>query len=60
MPRFNRLLITGAAGNLGQVLREGLATPMIRGSNLLVKLSAGLAILMMMAGTNNPKIEKVN
>lgn len=25
MPRFNRLLITGAAGNLGTVLREGLA-----------------------------------
>jgi len=25
MPRFNRLLITGAAGNLGQVLRRGLA-----------------------------------
>jgi len=25
MPRFNRLLITGAAGNLGRVLREGLA-----------------------------------
>jgi uronate dehydrogenase len=25
MPRFNRLLITGAAGNLGQVLRQGLA-----------------------------------
>jgi len=25
MPRFNRLLITGAAGNLGQVLRTGLA-----------------------------------
>lgn len=25
MPRFNRLLITGAAGNLGQVLRKGLA-----------------------------------
>jgi len=24
MPRFNRLLITGAAGNLGQVLRQGL------------------------------------
>ena len=25
MPRFNRLLITGAAGNLGTVLRQGLA-----------------------------------
>ena len=25
MPRFNRLLITGAAGNLGSVLRKGLA-----------------------------------
>ncbi len=25
MPRFDRLLITGAAGNLGQVLRRGLA-----------------------------------
>ena len=25
MPRFNRLLITGAAGNLGDVLRKGLA-----------------------------------
>ena len=25
MPRFNRLLITGAAGNLGQELRRGLA-----------------------------------
>lgn len=25
MPRFNRILITGAAGNLGAVLREGLA-----------------------------------
>ncbi len=25
MPRFNRLLITGAAGNLGKVLRKGLA-----------------------------------
>lgn len=25
MPRFNRLLITGAGGNLGQVLRKGLA-----------------------------------
>ncbi len=25
MPRFNRLLITGAAGNLGGVLRQGLA-----------------------------------
>ncbi len=25
MPRFDRLLITGAAGNLGSVLREGLA-----------------------------------
>lgn len=25
MPRFNKLLITGAAGNLGQVLRQGLA-----------------------------------
>ncbi len=25
MPRFNRLLITGAAGNLGNVLRQGLA-----------------------------------
>jgi uronate dehydrogenase len=25
MPRFNRLLITGAAGNLGAVLRQGLA-----------------------------------
>ena len=24
MPRFNRLLITGAGGNLGRVLREGL------------------------------------
>lgn len=25
MPRFNRILITGAAGNLGKILREGLA-----------------------------------
>ncbi|HKJ53286.1 MAG TPA: NAD-dependent epimerase/dehydratase family protein, partial [Gammaproteobacteria bacterium] len=25
MPRFNRLLITGAAGNLGRELRRGLA-----------------------------------
>ena len=25
MPRFNRLLITGAAGNLGRELRKGLA-----------------------------------
>ena len=25
MPRFNRLLITGAAGNLGRVLRRGAA-----------------------------------
>ena len=25
MPRFNRLLITGAAGNLGRVMRAGLA-----------------------------------
>ena len=25
MPRFNRLLITGAAGNLGRVMRTGLA-----------------------------------
>ena len=25
MPRFNRLLITGAAGNLGRVMREGLS-----------------------------------
>ena len=25
MPRFNRLLITGGAGNLGQELRRGLA-----------------------------------
>ena len=25
MPRFKKLLITGAAGNLGKVLREGLA-----------------------------------
>jgi uronate dehydrogenase len=24
MPRFNRLLITGAAGNLGRELRRGL------------------------------------
>lgn len=42
MPRFDRLLITGAAGNLGTVLRQGLA-PLARTLRLTDRVEMGEA-----------------